>query len=297
MADALFSLNGSEGVIKRTASGAYKLLIGGLEKAHTWFTNRPGRLQGTLSSRELVDGWNTFFGDDPPNSALSYRDRDGSHKSFVFEQFNPKLIKNGTVLASKIEFLPSTAADSYAPKSLSKSLDRDPLTGFKLKRGGKAQIKDPSVVIDDFQLSQVTFVNNTSHDMRIDYVIGVPGTSKQLLSRDLNRGTTATLAGTTHDSWDLTALVKVFDVTSWKTGVIVQAENPWNDDPRFELNQTGASYIPSEFLPGATGFTRDPRPGEGWQLQKPSIGFRFANDDALNDFTRPDWTIEFYQPS
>ncbi|MBD1193102.1 hypothetical protein [Vulcanococcus sp. Clear-D1] len=293
MADALFTIHGGSGRIKRGANGKYKLIISDLDATHSWFTNRPNRLQGTLSTQEITEGWEGYFGKNPPNSVVSFHDDNGAFKRIAFEQLKPRLKDEGTKMVSRMKMLPSTAAPEAEGQSPSMNgLDYDPVTGFKLKRGESVSINDPSVVVDDFTLSQITIVNNSSQKMQVDYVIGEMKAGAILTSRDLPAGTSVVLTGTTHDKWDVSANVMVWEKTSWKKGLIIQADNPWYETPQIEINMTGRYYNSSQFKKDVW---YKPGAGEDWLLQSPNpvLDFKYHNDNPGDGDGNKAWTFVF----
>jgi hypothetical protein len=297
MADALFAIHGDSGRIKRGVNGKYKLIIGDLDATHSWFTNRPNRLQGTLSTQEITEGWAGYFGKNPPNSVVSFHDDNGTFKRIAFEQLKPRLNDEGTKMVSRMMMLPTAASPESAEQSQSKnSLDHDPVTGFRLKRGKSASINDPSVVVDNFTLSQITLVNNSSQKMQVDYVIGEMKQGAILSSADLPAGKSVVLAGTTHDKWDLSANIMVWDKVAWKKGLIIQADNPWYQSPQIEINMTGNYY-------NSSAFQKDqwygPAAGENWLLQAPApvLNFEYKNDNPNDGDGNKAWTFVFTSPA
>jgi hypothetical protein len=249
-------------------------------------------LQGSLTSKQIVEGWDGYFGEDPPNSVVSFTDKNGDFQRIQFEHSKPRLTKDGTRMVSGMKLLPLVGAESSGNGNPSGSLDHDPLTGFKLKRGQSMAFDDPAVVVDDFTLSQITIVNNSNQKMQIDYVIGEMKAGAILSSADLPAGGRVTLAGTTHDKWDISANVMVWDKVSWKKGNVIQADNPWYESPQIEINMTGQYY-------NATQFKKDnwygPAAGEHWLLQAPSpmLEFKFRNDDPSNGDNNKSWTFVY----
>jgi len=293
MVKALFALHSDSGRIKRTERGNYKLILKDLDQKHVWFSDRPDRLQGTLMSEEITEGWDSYFSDNSPNSVVSFQDKNGNFQRLVFEQYKPRLNAEGTRMTSRIKLLPTaenTDANSTNPTG---ELDQDPVTGFRLERGESFTITDPSVVVDDFTLSQITFINNTDYKMQVDYVIGEMKAGAILSSRDLPAGKQVTVAGTTHDKWDVSANVMVWDKASWKKGLTVQVDNPWYETPQLEINMKGSYYNSSQFKQGTW---YGPKAEEQWLLDSPKADYQFKNDNPNDGDGNKAWTFEFLKP-
>jgi hypothetical protein len=113
-----------------------------------------------------------------------------------------------------------------------------------------------------------------------------------LSSRDLPAGGTVVIAGTTHDKWDISANVMVWDKVSWKKGLIIQADNPWYETPQIEINMTGQYYNSSQFTYDRW---QGPYPAEKWLLQAPSpaLDFTYKNDNPNDATLNKDWTFVF----
>jgi hypothetical protein len=293
MTKALFALHGAAGKIKRTERGNYKLLLKDLDQQHTWFSNRPDRIQGTLTTEEIVEGWDSYFADNSPNSIVSYQDKSGNFQRLAFEHFKPKIKSDGATMTARIKLLPAAESDQLNRDNKDNDVEQDPVTGFRLERGQSLHIVDPSVVVDDYTLSQITFINNTDHKMQIDYVIGEMKAGAILTSRDLPAGKQVTVAGTTHDKWDLSANVMVWDKASWKKGLIVQVDNPWYETPQLEINMKGSYYNSSRFNQDTW---YGPKSEEQWLLDSPSANYRFKNDNPNDGDGNKAWTFEFYTP-
>lgn len=77
-----------------TADGT-TLTLTGVEDEVITFTDRPVRDVNRAATSEIVDGWESFFGDDPPNAALGWT-RDGVGFDAVIELSDPVL--DGTTL-------------------------------------------------------------------------------------------------------------------------------------------------------------------------------------------------------
>lgn len=265
MATALFSLISKAGKITRNRKGSYKLTLNDLAAEQEWFTDRPQRLQGSISAEEVAQGWSSYFKDSSPNSIVSFTDSDGKLRRFSFEQLQPKLNRKGNKMVSKIIPLSDESRDS--------------ITGLNLKRGSSLAMDNPSVVVDDYRLSSITIVNNLKTDLRLLYTVGdiVPEDTNWLQSM-VAAGTSDTLAGTTHDKWDLSVEVQDFVDYNWTTGITVQADNPWYGHPQFEYNQSG-SYMTSDDALSV--------PGSAWGILNPAVSFHLTNDPS-NDAA---WTL------
>ena len=290
MAEALFAVHGSKGEIKRSGSGTYRLILEKLDSRHSWFANRPTRLQGTLSSADLVEGWNGYFGKNPPNSVLSFHDSTGKFKRFAFEQLPPKLKEEGQKLVSRMNVLPTVVTEDEA--NVKDQPHVDPVTGLRIGRGDSIRIKDPSLVIDDFTLSQITFINNSKEKMEIDYVVGELKAGALVDKADLPAGERLVIAGTTHDKWDLSAQVKVWDKVTLKQGLTVQADNPWYETPQIEINMTGRYYNSSQFKKDQW---YGPAAGENWLLKNPApvLSYKYQNDNPGDGDGNKAWTFVF----
>lgn len=93
MVTALFALHSDRGDIKRTERGNYKLILKDLDQKHIWFTDRPDRLQGSLTSEEITEGWDSYFSDDSPNSVVSFQDKTAISSVLSLSNTNPTSMK------------------------------------------------------------------------------------------------------------------------------------------------------------------------------------------------------------
>lgn len=165
---------------------------------------------------------------------------------------------------------------------------KDPVTGFRLERGETLAMRDPSVVVDDYTMSSIEIINNTQNKMQVDYVIGEFKPGAIPISRDLPAGEKVTVAGTTHDKWDISAQIKVWDKVSYKVGLIVQADNPFYGKPQLEMNMTGHYYSSSD-LKQDTWY--EPNREEQWLLDTPKADYRYQNDNPNDGKINKSWTI------
>ena len=289
MTEALFSMHADRGQIKRTDRGHYKLILNNVDKSNTWFTDRPDRLQGSISPKEIVGGWESYFSDAAPNSIVSYKTDSGRFNTIAFEQMQPKLNDKGRSITSRIKMLPTAAPNSVDGQKAGE-LNQDSLTGFKLQKGHSISIVDPSVVVDGYDLSQITFINASQERLQIDYVLGDFVQGAVLTTRSLEPGTTAAIAGSASGPWDISADVKVWDKVAWKTGLIAQADNPWIGHPRLGFNNSG-SYHTSDTTFDGSWYQGDA--SEQWLLQSPSpqLVYAFSNDNPNDGDLNKDWTI------
>ena len=267
MTSALFTLLSKNGKIVHTKKGDYKLHLKNLSDEQQWFTDRPSRLRGTLTAEQMVEGWKGYFADSSPNSVATFIGSGGSNKQVIFEQFKPKLKKNGEALVSKIKPLFNEGEDA--------------ITGFDLKRGESFKMKSPSIVVDDFTLSQITFKNNTKIPMKLLYTVGDLPPASGFMEKDLDAGTTEKLAGTYHGDWDLSVDIQAYSKSEykWYTGLTVQADNPWYGHPQFEYNQSG-SYMTSDDPP----FTPP-----SWSTDDPGFTMSLTNGPGSDK----DWNLTF----
>lgn len=69
----LFVQRADGGSVSTDATGAI-LTLSGLDPTTTWFTDRPARRAGTMSSESFVAEWATHFGADDPNAVVDLAD-------------------------------------------------------------------------------------------------------------------------------------------------------------------------------------------------------------------------------
>lgn len=247
MASALFALHASKGSIKKSKSGSFKLVLDKPDREHTFFADRPDRFQGTLTSQQLIDQWDSAFFDSAPNSALSFQDENGKFHRVIFEQFKPRIKQNGNRLVSKISPLTSESNQS-----------NDILTGLRIGKTGEFRMENPSVIIDDYTISTFKIINNTDWDLSVSSFNGNgPGQGESMGDRSLPKRSTLTNLGATNSTydWDITSQISIIDYGQTIPALIIQAENPkysiWEalkedpfyDVPKFQANNSGQTVM------------------------------------------------------
>jgi hypothetical protein len=101
-------------------SGTDSVTLHGLGPATLFFSDRPQRVVGHLTSRQFVDEWDkgeNSFADDPPNAVLSFLvTGDVSPEDAIVVIDNPKL--DGDDLTYSIEILEGSVPDTAESCSL-----------------------------------------------------------------------------------------------------------------------------------------------------------------------------------
>ena len=97
-----------------------KLTLNGLAPTTLYFSDRPDRVVGHITSDEFLDAWDEgedSFADDPPNAALSVFSHDGDEiHDIVVVLKDPAL--NGDVMTYNVEVLDGEMPASGGPSSL-----------------------------------------------------------------------------------------------------------------------------------------------------------------------------------
>jgi hypothetical protein len=88
-ADYLFTITGDSGAIEKGAERRLgrRLVVtwDGVSKSTHFFSDRPERKAGRLTTKEFVDSWDERFGDDPPNAALAAQTPAGEEDVVIVE--------------------------------------------------------------------------------------------------------------------------------------------------------------------------------------------------------------------
>jgi hypothetical protein len=238
--EALFTVDSSSGLIKKTKKGL-KLVLNKLEDFATWWSDRPDRYEGSVSTRDLVEGWQSYFNDSEPNVSISYIDKMGDLNSLQVEVIDPKLKRNDRRVVAKIEPLTNESIDH--------------ITGLNISRKSPIRMKDISMVIDEFVPSQFIIKNGlteTDTILRLEAWNGVPGdggvaiTDNQNGGQQLLPGEYTMFSATMHDTWDLTVQVNIDDADRNYRTMVLKANNPWYAKPQFQLNNETTTYYASE---------------------------------------------------
>ena len=97
-----------------------RLTLNGLAPTTLYFSDRPDRVVGHITSDEFLDAWDEGednFADDPPNAALSVFSHDGDEiHDIVVVLKDPAL--NGDVMTYNVEVLDGEMPASGGPSSL-----------------------------------------------------------------------------------------------------------------------------------------------------------------------------------
>jgi len=107
-----------------------RLTLNGLAPTTLYFSDRPDRVVGHITSDEFLDAWDEGednFADDPPNAALSVFSHDGDEiHDIVVVLKDPAL--NGDVMTYNVEVLDGEMPASGGPSSLFIDVIGRPLT-------------------------------------------------------------------------------------------------------------------------------------------------------------------------
>ena len=86
---------------KNSGGQKYKLIMDDVAPNLTWFSDRPGRSAGIGSVSQLIRDWDGF-GDENPNSALTFINSKGKSDTIIFEQEKPRFNKKKNRLVSLV---------------------------------------------------------------------------------------------------------------------------------------------------------------------------------------------------
>lgn len=68
----LFTMKSQSGTLKQSVSGEWKLTLQNPDNDTVYFSDRPYRIAGSVSSRKFINDWSKLgFNKNPPNAALS----------------------------------------------------------------------------------------------------------------------------------------------------------------------------------------------------------------------------------
>jgi hypothetical protein len=101
------------------SSTAQTLTLEGVMASTLYFSDRPERVVGHLTTDQFVDDWGlgpNSFDSDPPNAVLSFPEADGSLDDVVVELSSPRL--GGGSLTYSVEVLEGTLPPSAGPCTL-----------------------------------------------------------------------------------------------------------------------------------------------------------------------------------
>lgn len=102
----LYALNAGAGrLTPMKGKGArYKLVLKGLDRNVTWFSDRPTRKSDSFPISGLAEAWKGFgFTADPPNAALTYTDKSGnSGRTVIVELTDPRYAKSKLSFVARV---------------------------------------------------------------------------------------------------------------------------------------------------------------------------------------------------
>lgn len=107
-----------------------KLTLNGLAPTTLYFSDRPDRVVGHITSDEFLDAWDEgddSFADDPPNAALSVFSHDGDEIHDIVVVLKDPALK-GDVMTYNVEILDGEMPASGGPSSLFIDVVGRPLT-------------------------------------------------------------------------------------------------------------------------------------------------------------------------
>jgi hypothetical protein len=103
------SLRGSLTPTKCKCDGRYILTLRGVAKHTVWFSDRPNRHAGHLSTRNFARTWRSYgFRADPPNAALTAIDASGQRRTDVVELTHPRYNAKRHTMRYRARTLPFT---------------------------------------------------------------------------------------------------------------------------------------------------------------------------------------------
>ncbi len=92
----LFAFGATSGRVTRTSDRRLQLVLDGVKHSGIWFSDRPQRDSGTVSTRRLVDNWSQLgFVADPPNAVLSLERGRRNADTVAIELGRPRLSRSG----------------------------------------------------------------------------------------------------------------------------------------------------------------------------------------------------------
>jgi uncharacterized protein YjbI with pentapeptide repeats len=102
----LYALNAGSGTLipKKGHGAQYQLVLKGLDRNVTWFSDRPTRRSGSFPVAGLAESWKGFgFTADPPNAALTYTEPSGvSGRTVIIELSHPRYSKGKLSFAARV---------------------------------------------------------------------------------------------------------------------------------------------------------------------------------------------------
>lgn len=110
-ASLLFTLDAASGTLQR-ADGRLTLTLRGVAPLATWFTDRPHRNAGRITTPELMGAWNAFgFATVPPNAALTLQRAPRSRDTVALELRDPVYDARRDVLRFQVHPLDELGPD------------------------------------------------------------------------------------------------------------------------------------------------------------------------------------------
>ncbi|QNJ03634.1 hypothetical protein [Synechococcus sp. PROS-U-1] len=107
----LFGALVDSGRIKQRKNGSYRMVLKGVDEID-WFTDRPNRVAGEWSPKQLVKKWDGLFGDGdgPPNAQATF-EVGNKRKLVTFEMFKPKLSNSNQTISFKVRGIGASNKD------------------------------------------------------------------------------------------------------------------------------------------------------------------------------------------
>lgn len=102
----LFVQEAESGELMPEEDGTYTLTLADVAPDTLVFADRPVRDAFYVNTREFVAAFDSLFGDDPPNAALSYMSESGEPRTAVFEILLPAILDAGTSVAYRAVPIP-----------------------------------------------------------------------------------------------------------------------------------------------------------------------------------------------
>src|SRR5882757_6380157 len=137
----LYALEAGSGMLvpEKGKGSSYRLVLEGLDRNVTWFSDRPARRSGSFAVPILARSWKGFgFTSDPPNAALTYSEKGGgSARTVIVEISHPSLARGRLSFAVRVLDPKAIKAGNLAAHAT--AADRDPARA----------LVDASLFIDD----------------------------------------------------------------------------------------------------------------------------------------------------
>ncbi|MBD0282243.1 MAG: hypothetical protein ICV69_08635 [Thermoleophilaceae bacterium] len=154
----LFVQNARGGRLVQVKGRKYRLLLRGVDDHALYFTDRPKRIAGTLTVRELLKALGFHTGTPHPNAVLNVFTRRGQD-ALPIELMNPRYRRAKNSLAFTVRKLPSSAEPVRGVTPRHRALDR---FGNRLDRSVARRFGRTALFIDDGGHTCEFYLNNDS---------------------------------------------------------------------------------------------------------------------------------------